>query len=61
VAGFDWVTREGVMAEENMRGVQFNINDVKVHSDNMHRGNSQIIPAARRVFYASQLCAKPRF
>lgn len=30
VAGFQWATREGVLAEENMRGVQFNIVDVAV-------------------------------
>lgn len=30
VAGFQWATKEGVCAEENMRGVRFNILDVTV-------------------------------
>lgn len=60
VAGFNWATREGVLCEENLRGVRFNIHDVTVHSDSMHRGGDQIIPTARRVFYASVLTAEPR-
>lgn len=60
MAGFNWVTREGVLSEENVRGVRFDIHDATVHADNMHRGGAQIIPAARRVFYASMLTAEPR-
>jgi elongation factor 2 len=30
VAGFQWATKEGVCAEENMRGIRFNILDVTV-------------------------------
>jgi elongation factor 2 len=30
VAAFQWATREGVCAQENMRGVRFNILDVTV-------------------------------
>lgn len=59
--GFGWVTKEGVLSGENMRGIRFDITDAKIHSDSMHRGGGQLIPAARRVFYASQLTAKPRF
>ena len=32
VAAFQWATKEGVCAEENMRGVRFNILDVTVSS-----------------------------
>jgi len=60
VAGFQWASKEGVMAEENMRGVRFNIYDVTLHADAIHRGGGQIIPTARRVMYASTLTAKPR-
>lgn len=60
VAGFQWATKEGVLAEENMRGVRFNIYDVTLHADAIHRGGGQIIPTARRVLYASILTAKPR-
>jgi elongation factor 2 len=60
VAGFQWATKEGVLAEENMRGVRFNIYDVTLHTDAIHRGGGQIIPTARRVLYACCLTAEPR-
>ena len=43
-----------------MRGIQFNVIDVALHSDAIHRGGGQIIPTARSVYYASELTAKPR-
>ena len=43
-----------------MRGVRFNIYDVTLHTDAIHRGGGQIIPTARRVLYASTLTAAPR-
>merc|ERR1712109_231693 len=49
------------MVDENMRGIRFNIHDVTLHADAIHRGGGQIVPTARRVFYASQLTASPRF
>jgi len=61
VAGFQWATKEGVLCEENMRGVRFNIYDVTLHADAIHRGGGQIIPTARRCLYACQITAKPRF
>jgi len=60
-AAFQWATKEGVMTEENMRGCRMNIEDVALHADAIHRGGGQIIPTARRVFYASVLTASPRF
>jgi elongation factor 2 len=60
VAGFQWATKEGVLCDENLRGVRFNLHDVTLHADAIHRGGGQIIPTARRVFYASILTAKPR-
>jgi len=60
VAGLQWVTKEGVLAGENMRGIRFNIMDVTLHADAIHRGGGQVIPTARRVFYAAQLTAQPR-
>jgi elongation factor 2 len=61
VAGFQWATKEGPMSEENVRGVRFNLYDVALHADAIHRGGGQIIPTARRVLYACMLTAKPRF
>jgi len=60
VAGFQWATKEGVMCDENLRAVRFNIYDVTLHADAIHRGGGQIIPTARRVLYASMLTADPR-
>ncbi|KIV81094.1 elongation factor 2 [Exophiala sideris] len=59
VSGFQWATREGPIAEEPLRGVRFNIMDVTLHADAIHRGGGQIIPTARRVLYASTLLADP--
>jgi elongation factor 2 len=60
VAAFQWATKEGVLCEENMRGIRFNVIDVTLHADAIHRGGGQIIPTARRVLYAAELTAQPR-
>jgi len=60
VAGFQWASKEGVLCDENLRGVRFNIYDVTLHTDAIHRGGGQIIPTARRVLYACLLTAEPR-
>jgi translation elongation factor EF-G len=59
VAAFQWATKEGVMAEENMRGSRYNIMDVTLHTDAIHRGGGQIIPTTRRVIYAATLLSNP--
>merc|ERR1712233_178808 len=60
VAGFQWASKEGVLCDENMRSVRFNLYDVALHADAIHRGGGQIIPTARRVLYACMLTAEPR-
>merc|ERR1719359_1499424 len=60
VAAWQWATKEGAMADENMRGIRINIEDVTMHADAIHRGGGQIIPTARRVAYACELTATPR-
>ncbi|KAG0347073.1 Elongation factor 2, partial [Gamsiella multidivaricata] len=59
VAAFQWATREGVFADEQMRGCRFNILDVVLHADAIHRGGGQIIPACRSAIYASAMVAEP--
>jgi elongation factor 2 len=59
-SGLYWACREGPIAEEPIRGTRFNLMDVKLHSDSVHRGMGQIQPTARRVFYACLLTAGPR-
>uniref|UniRef100_A0A4W3KGB5 Elongation factor 2 n=1 Tax=Callorhinchus milii TaxID=7868 RepID=A0A4W3KGB5_CALMI len=60
VAGFQWATKEGALCDENLRGVRFDIHDVTLHTDAIHRGGGQIIPTARRCLYACMLTAQPR-
>merc|ERR1711902_410694 len=60
VAGFQWASKEGILCDENMRGCRFNLYDVALHADAIHRGGGQIIPTARRVLYASMITAEPR-
>lgn len=60
VAGFQWATKEGPLCDENVRGVRFNIYDVTLHADAIHRGGGQIIPTARRCLYACMLTAEAR-
>ncbi|TAQ90241.1 hypothetical protein B7494_g1406 [Chlorociboria aeruginascens] len=59
VSGFQWATREGPIAEEPMRSCRWNIMDVTLHADAIHRGGGQLIPTARRVLYAAALLAEP--
>lgn len=61
VAAFAWATKEGVLCDENCRGIRWNIHDITLHADAIHRGGGQIIPTARRVYYAAMLTAEPRF
>ena len=43
-----------------MRAIRFDIHDVTLHTDAIHRGGGQIIPTARRALYACELTAEPR-
>lgn len=43
-----------------MRAIRFDIQDVTLHTDAIHRGGGQIIPTARRVLYACELTASPK-
>ncbi|KAI0391348.1 P-loop containing nucleoside triphosphate hydrolase protein [Xylariaceae sp. FL0594] len=59
VSGFQWATREGPVAEEPMRSVRWNLLDVTLHADAIHRGAGQLMPTTRRVLYAATLLAEP--
>jgi elongation factor 2 len=60
VAAFEWITKKGVLAEEQLSGVKFMLTDALLHSDRVHRGGGQVIPSAHRVFSACQLTSEPR-
>jgi len=58
--GFIQYTDGGVLADEVCRGIRVNIEDVVLHSDTIHRGAGQLMPACRKVFSACHLNASPR-
>merc|ERR1711881_812259 len=58
-SAFQWCTKEGPLCEENMRGIRFNLMDVTMHADAIHRGAGQIMPPTRRVCFASEMTANP--
>lgn len=43
-----------------MRAIRFDVHDVTLHTDAIHRGGGQIIPTARRALYACELTASPK-
>lgn len=59
VSSFQWSSKQGVLCEENIRGMRFNIIDCELHTDAIHRGGGQLMPAARRLFYALELLSAP--
>jgi elongation factor 2 len=59
VSSFQWSSKQGVLCEENMRGMRFNIYDCELHTDAIHRGGGQIMPSARRLFYALEILSAP--
>ena len=42
-----------------MRGFRSNVTDCELHADSIHRGAGQILPCARRLFYACELSSDP--
>jgi len=58
-SAFQWASKEGPLCEENMRGIRFNVMDVVLHADAIHRGAGQIMPCARRVCFAAELVSQP--
>ena len=59
VSSFQWASKQGVLCEENMRGMRYNVIDCELHTDAIHRGGGQIIPTARRLYYALELLSAP--
>jgi elongation factor 2 len=59
VGSFQEVTEQGILCNEAMRGIRFNIVDVVLHADTIHRGAGQIMPPMKRVMYACQIKSEP--
>jgi elongation factor 2 len=49
----------GILCEEAVRGVRFNLMDVTMHADAIHRGAGQIMPPTKRAMYACQIKSSP--
>lgn len=60
VSAFTNATGGGIICDEVMRGCRFNIEDVTLHADAIHRGAGQIMPCARKVFYAAEIASGPK-
>lgn len=56
---FSWASRKGPLCEETMRGIRFNVMDVVLHADAIHRGAGQMVQPIRSCLYASELSANP--
>merc|ERR1711976_1064161 len=58
-SAFQWASKEGPLCEENMRGIRFNLTDVTLHADSIHRGAGQIMPPTRRCCFVAEMMGKP--
>jgi elongation factor 2 len=60
VGAFIQASAGGVLCDEVMRGCRFNLEDVVLHADAIHRGAGQIMPTTKRVISAAQINSDPR-
>lgn len=60
VGAFIQVTLAGIICEESLRGIRYNLMDVVLHADAIHRGAGQIMPPMKRAMYGCQINAGPK-
>jgi len=60
VGAFIQASAEGILCGEAMRGIRFNLNDLTLHADAIHRGAGQIMPPVKRAMFGCQIDAGPR-
>jgi len=56
---FQQATVEGVLCSETMRGIRFDLMDIVLHADSIHRGAGQIMPPMKRAIYGCQIKSEP--
>jgi len=56
---FQQATVEGVLCSETMRGIRFDLQDIVLHADSIHRGAGQIMPPMKRAIYGCQIKSEP--
>jgi len=59
VGAFIQATAAGIICEEAMRGIRFNLQDITMHADSIHRGAGQIMPPTKRAMSACQIKSGP--
>jgi len=59
IGAFQQASLAGIFADEAMRGIRINLEDVVMHADAVHRGAGQIMPPMKRVIYACQIKSQP--
>ena len=60
VGAFIQASAAGIICEEAMRGCRFNLQDITMHADAIHRGAGQIMPPCKRAMFACQIRSEPR-
>jgi len=60
VGGFIQATAAGCISESAMRGCRYNLQDMTMHADAIHRGAGQIMPPCKRAMFACQFESGPR-
>lgn len=58
-SAFQQHTYGGVLCDESLRGVRFNLMDLTLHADAIHRGAGQIMPPMKRAMSCCQLRSEP--
>lgn len=59
ISGLLNAVENGIICGEPLRGIRFNIVDVTLHADAIHRGLGQIMPCTRDCIYACVLANNP--
>jgi elongation factor 2 len=60
VSAFQIQSKNGPLCFEKLRGCRFDLVDCYLHTDSIHRGGGQVIPATQRAIFAAFLCSQPR-
>jgi len=53
-------TMEGILCNEPLRGCRFNVEDLTLHADAIHRGAGQLMPTMKRAMFACQIKSTPK-
>jgi len=59
VSAFVQATAGGVFCDEAMRGCRFDLMDIVLHADAIHRGAGQMMPAVKKAIFGCQIQSGP--